>query len=456
MSDSQRPNFTAVILAAGKGTRMNSALPKTLHALAGRPMLGHVLATAQAAGATQICLVTAPTQDDIRDFADAHARGGADTQNAVVHCIQAEQKGTGDAVQVALPHCDNERIVVLFGDSPLMRPHVLSALACPPDNNAADIVVMGFVPDDAARYGRIIMNGDNPSEIIEYKDADEATRQVRLCNGGAMGVRRDVLAAVLPKLNNDNAAGEYYLPHVVGVGVANGFSTALTMAETEDTLGVDSRAALAHAEAVMQTRLRAKHLQAGVTMQDPASVFLSHDTKIAPDVVLEPHIKINPGVSIGEGSHIKAFSHLEGVHIGAHVQIGPFARLRPNTTIGDHARIGNFVEVKKSTIGEGSKINHLSYVGDAEVGAHVNIGAGVITCNYDGTDKHITQIEEGAFIGSNTALVAPIKIGKHAYVGSGSALSKDVAAESLVVTRAPAREIPQWANKRASRQKKKD
>lgn len=429
------PNTAIVILAAGKGTRMRSAVPKVLHEIAGRPMLGHVLAAALETGASRLCLVTAPDQNDVRDYALAQAP----TLSA---CIQENQLGTGDAVRAAMSALDGvERVVIMFGDTPLMRADILRQLA----TSEADVCVLGFEPEDAAAYGRIIMEANAPARIVEYKDADAPTRAIGLCNGGAMGVRASVLNELLPVLQNDNAQGEYYLPDLVHLAVASGRATALVLGDTDDTLGVDSRKGLAHAEARMQARLRAKMLEAGVGMQDPDTVYLSHDTQIEADVTFEPHVKIGPGVQIGEGTLIKAFSHLEGVRIGARATIGPFARLRPGTVLGDEVRIGNFVETKNAQLGDGSKVNHLSYIGDAELGVGVNVGAGTITCNYDGFKKHNTRIGDGAFIGSNSSLIAPVTIGAGAYLGSGTAVSGDVSADSLALTRAPRRDVEGWA-----------
>ncbi len=429
------PNTAIVILAAGKGTRMRSAVPKVLHEIAGRPMLGHVLAAALETGASRLCLVTAPDQSDVREYTLAQAP-------TLLACIQENQLGTGDAVRAAMSALDGvERVVIMFGDTPLMRTDILRQLAM----SEADVCVLGFEPEDAAAYGRIIMEADAPARIVEYKDADAPTRAIGLCNGGAMGVRASVLNELLPELQNDNAQGEYYLPDLVHLAVASGRSTALVLGDTDDTLGVDSRKGLAHAEARMQARLRAKMLEAGVGMQDPDTVYLSHDTQIEADVTFEPHVKIGPGVQIGEGTLIKAFSHLEGVRIGARATIGPFARLRPGTVLGDEARIGNFVETKNAQLGNGSKVNHLSYIGDAELGVGVNVGAGTITCNYDGFRKHITRIGDGAFIGSNSSLIAPVTIGAGAYLGSGTAVSGDVSADSLALTRAPRRDVEGWA-----------
>ena len=428
-------NTAIVILAAGKGSRMRSAVPKVLHEIAGRPMLGHVLASTIETEASQVCLVTSPDQKEVRDYALAQ------TPSLSV-CIQKNQLGTGDAVRAAMPALDGvERVVIMFGDTPLMRAEILRQLAA----SQADICVLGFEPEDRAAYGRIIMEADAPVRIVEYKDSNATTRAIGLCNGGAMSVRASVLNELLPQLRNDNAQSEYYLPDLVHLAVASGWSTALVLGETDDTLGVDSRKGLAHAEARMQARLRAKMLESGVSMQDPSTVYLSHDTQIAADVTFEPHVKIGPGVQIGEGTVIKAFSHLEGVRIGARATIGPFARLRPGTVLGDEVRIGNFVETKNVQMGDRSKVNHLSYIGDAELGVGVNIGAGTITCNYDGFKKHVTSIGDNAFIGSNSSLIAPVTIGAGAYLGSATAVSDDVAADSLTLTRAPRRDVEGWA-----------
>ena len=438
--------FGAIILAAGKGTRMKSALPKVLHEIAGRPMLGHAIAVAVEAGAVEVLLVTSPDQDDVRTYADGLGV-------AVTHCVQEQQLGTGDAVRAAsVAASKHSRLVVMFGDTPLMRAELLTQLA----TSEAELAVLGFEPDDAAAYGRIVMQDGQPQKIVEFKDADAATRAITLCNGGAMAISDLALAKYLPLLSNDNAQGEYYLPDLVGLAAADGAATALVMANPEDTMGVDSRAGQAKAEGLMQARLRQKFLAEGVGMQDPDSVFLSFDTQIDADVTLEPHVKINRGVSIAGGTVIKAFTHLEGVTIGKNAAIGPYARLRPGTTVGDEAKIGNFVETKKADIGKGSKVSHLSYIGDAELGVDVNIGAGTITCNYDGYNKHVTQIGDGAFIGSNSSLIAPVTIGKGAFLGSSTALSKDVEDDALVVTRAPERTIAGWGAKFRARNEKKD
>ncbi len=439
--------FATIILAGGKGQRMQSTRPKVLHEIAGQPMMGYVLAAAQAAGTQLVIVVTPPEPTTTRHYIDAFMRSSDCTHT---HATQNAPLGTGDAVRCALPHiADIGRVVIICGDTPLMRPETLARLA----NDEAALTILGFEPADAAAYGRIILKADRPHKIIEFKDADAATRKISLCNSGAMAIDSALLHKLVPKLQNDNAQQEFYLTDLLALAVADGQSTNLVMGTADEVLGVDSRQGLAHAEQLMQGRLRHKLLAAGVTMQDPDSVYLSFDTAIAPDVVLEPHIYCGTGVSIGTNCTIRAFSHLEGVRIGENVSIGPFARLRLGTQIADHARIGNFVETKQAKIGVGSKVNHLSYIGDATLGRDVNIGAGTITCNYDGFNKHQTTIGDGAFIGSNSSLIAPVTIGQGAYIGSGTAISDDVKADALAVTRADKREIDGWAIKFRQQQK---
>ena len=443
--------FATIILAGGKGQRMQSTRPKVLHEIAGQPMMGYVLAAAQAAGAQLVITVTPPEPLTTRHYIDAFMQS---SDCAHTHATQNAPLGTGDAVRCALPHieahiADIGRVVIICGDTPLMRPETLARLA----NDEAALTILGFEPTDAAAYGRIILKDNKPHKIIEFKDADTATRKISLCNSGAMAIDSALLHKLLPKLQNDNAQQEFYLTDLLALAVADGQATNLVMGTADEVLGVDSRQGLARAEKLMQSRLRHKLLAAGVTMQDPDSVYVSFDTAIAPDVVLEPHIYCGTGVSIGTNCTIRAFSHLEGVRIGENVSIGPFARLRLGTQIADHARIGNFVETKQAKIGAGSKVNHLSYIGDATLGRDVNIGAGTITCNYDGFNKHQTTIGDGAFIGSNSSLIAPIAIGQGAYIGSGTAISDDVQADALAITRADKREIDGWAIKFRQQQK---
>ena len=439
--------FATIILAGGKGQRMQSTRPKVLHEIAGQPMMGYVLAAAQAAGAQLVITVTPPEPLTTRHYIDAFMQSSDCTHT---HATQNAPLGTGDAVRCALSRiADIGRVVIICGDTPLMRPETLARLA----NDEAALTILGFEPADAAAYGRIILKDNKPHKIIEFKDADTATRKISLCNSGAMAIDSALLHKLLPKLQNDNAQQEFYLTDLLALAVADGQATNLVMGTADEVLGVDSRQGLARAEKLMQSRLRHKLLAAGVTMQDPDSVYVSFDTAIAPDVVLEPHIYCGTGVSIGTNCTIRAFSHLEGVRIGENVSIGPFARLRLGTQIADHARIGNFVETKQAKIGAGSKVNHLSYIGDATLGRDVNIGAGTITCNYDGFNKHQTTIGDGAFIGSNSSLIAPIVIGQGAYIGSGTAISDDVQADALAITRADKREIDGWAIKFRQQQK---
>lgn len=428
----------SIILAAGKGTRMKSALPKVLHPVGGLPMLGHVMRAAEHAGLSETIIVVSPEQESIKSFV-------THVSSTATMAIQQQQNGTGDAVIAAMPlPAHIKRAVIMFGDTPLMRPETLRQLA----GSKAQLTVLGFTPEDPQGYGRILLSDNQtPVEIIEHKDADEELRQITLCNGGAMAVDREILDQCLEQLNSNNAQGEYYLPDLVKLAVENGYSTGLVLGDVHDIMGVDSRAGLSKAEAVFQNRQRRHFLDTGVTLQSPETVHFSFDTTIETDVVIEPHCVFGPGVSIASGALIKAFSHLEGAQVGNHAVIGPYARLRPGTELADGVKIGNFVETKKAKIGLGAKVNHLSYIGDAEIGAGANIGAGTITCNYDGFNKHKTEIGAGAFIGSNSSLIAPVRIGDGAYVGSSSVLSGEVEADALAVTRAPARTIRGWAAK---------
>lgn len=426
-----------IILAAGKGTRMRSDLPKVLHELAGFPMLGHVIDNGVQAGFADICLVTAPDQNDIRDMAQ-------DYYPAIIHAIQHQAQGTGDAVKAALPHVPEESLVtIVFGDTPLLHSGVLSKMMATP----SDLLVLGFIPHDPARFGRIVTEKGHPVKIVEFKDADDQTRDIKLCNGGAMTARGAVLHKYLPQLQANNQQGEYYLTDLVGLAHQDGCRIGLLEGLSEDVMGVDNQEALAQAEKIMQNRLRRKHLENGVRMEDPQSVYFRYDTRIEAGAVLEPHIYFGKGVRIEADAVIHAFSHIEGAQIGAKAHIGPFARLREGTEIGADGKIGNFVETKKARLAAGVKVNHLSYIGDAVIGEKANIGAGTITCNYDGFNKHLTEIGAGAFIGSNSSLIAPVTIGAGAYLGSGTAISGEVGADDLAVTRGERRIISGWARK---------
>jgi bifunctional UDP-N-acetylglucosamine pyrophosphorylase/glucosamine-1-phosphate N-acetyltransferase len=431
-----------VILAAGKGTRMKSALPKVLHCLAGRSMVEHVVATAQEAlEPERMVLVTAAGMAESFSFLQK-------IEENLALAEQNQQLGTGDAVRAALPAlADFSGIVfVLYGDTPLIQPATLVQMQAAMAAQNAAIGVLGMRPCDPAAYGRLILNETGGLErIVEFKDASPAEQAVDLCNSGVMAIRAEHLGKWLQALTNHNAKNEYYLTDIVALARAENQHCVVVEAPEEELLGVNDRSQLAEAEALMQQRLRAEAMAQGVTLQDPATVYFSYDTKIGQDVVIEPNVFFGVGVKIGSNVTIRAFSHCEQTHIGNHASIGPFARLRPGAEIGEHARIGNFVEIKQSTLEAGAKVNHLSYIGDAHIGVHANIGAGTITCNYDGFQKHHTRVGSHAFIGSNTALVAPIEIGANAIVGAGSVITEDVEADSLSMTRPTQLHRQGWA-----------
>tara|TARA_R110000868_G_scaffold877_20_gene6672 strand:+ start:3150 stop:4505 length:1356 start_codon:yes stop_codon:yes gene_type:complete len=433
-------DVVTIILAAGKSKRMKSALPKSLHPIAGRPMLGHVLdAVSESKSATTI-LVVGPDMDNVADYARSVMPG-------LAVAIQQNQRGTGDAVKAALPQitATNGVALVIFGDTPLVRSETLSSMveAC---TTATPIVVLGFEAVDPAAYGRLIVDVHGSlTAIVELKDATPEQRAITLCNGGAMAIRLEHLAGLLGQLKDTNNAGEYYLTDVPAFARTAGLGCTVVTAPEADIQGVNSRADLAAVEAEMQNRLRTRAMANGVTLSDPKTIYLSADTIIGADVTIGQNVVIGPGVSIASGVTIKPFSHLEGGTIAEGAQIGPFARIRPGSDIGRDVHIGNFVETKKAKVEEGAKINHLTYIGDARVGAKANIGAGTITCNYDGFNKHFTDIGAGAFIGSNSSLVAPVKIGDGAYTGSGSVITKDVAPDALAVERSKQFEKQGWA-----------
>ena len=450
MTDS---DVAIVVLAAGKGTRMDSDIPKVLHGVAGKPMLSHVLDAATAVEPEHKIVVIGPGMETVATVAD-----GART------VVQDPQLGTGHAVlqaQAALGGFTGE-VLVLFADSPLITSDTMRRLieARQGKSNPA-AVVLGFRPADPAAYGRLITDENGTlTSIVEYNDADERQRAIGLCNGGVMAVDGTILFEYLSEVGNGNAQQEYYLTDLIEIACRHGRECGVVECPEEETFGINSRAQLAVAEKLMQQRLRAAAMAASVTMVDPETVYLSADTTFGRDVVLEPHVFIGPGVSIGDGVRIRAFSHLEGATIAANANIGPYTRLRPGADIGSSARIGNFVEVKAATIETGAKVNHLTYIGDARVGEGANVGAGTITCNYDGVNKHRTDIGAGAFIGSNSSLIAPIQIGDGAIVGAGSAVSRDVPAGALAVTRADQSEKPGWAakffNRKQGRSKSKN
>ncbi|MEW9919133.1 bifunctional UDP-N-acetylglucosamine diphosphorylase/glucosamine-1-phosphate N-acetyltransferase GlmU [Marimonas sp. MJW-29] len=429
-----------IILAAGKGTRMNSDIPKVLHPIAGAPMLMHALA----AGATLDPMIRVVVAGHGAEAVRA-ATLEYDVTTKVVE--QTEQLGTAHAVAQARPALEGFEgmALVLYGDTPFIQPETLERMQ---DALAShDVVVLGFEPKDPARYGRLVMEGETLERIVEFKDATEAERAITLCNSGVVACKADLLFDLVDAVGNENAAQEYYLTDVIGIARARGQSaTAVTCAEWE-TLGINSRAELAAAEADFQARARAAIMEDGVTLIAPETVFLARDTVIGRDTVVEPNVFFGPGVTVESGATIRAFSHLEGCHVARGDIIGPYARLRPGTELAEDVRIGNFVEIKNAQIAEGAKVNHLSYIGDAFVGAGANIGAGTITCNYDGVMKHHTHIGAGAFIGSNTMLVAPVTIGDGALTGSGSVITSDVEPHALALARAPQVEKPGMARK---------
>ena len=428
----------AIILAAGRGTRMRSDLHKVLHPLAGRPMLLHLLAAVEALRPAKTVIIVGSQREQVEA---AVAGTGAEV------VVQNPQLGTAHAVQQAqsaLAGFDGA-VLVLYGDVPLVETATLARMLAALVNDVA-AVVLGFRPDDAAAYGRIIADDAGCIvKMVEYKDASAAERAVRLCNSGLLAVRARDLWPLLARVGNANAAGEYYLPDIIELASADGRVSRVVETDAAEVAGVNSRAELAPVEAAWQARRREAMMAAGVTLLDPATTYFAYDTEIGRDVTIEPGVFFGPGVRVGEGSTIHAFSHIEGATVGVGVEVGPFARLRPGAELGDRSKVGNFVEVKKTRLGVGAKANHLSYIGDADVGAGANIGAGTITCNYDGFLKYRTSIGAGAFIGSNSALVAPVTIGAGAIVAAGSVVTADVGSDALVLVRPPQVEKPGWA-----------
>lgn len=428
----------AVILAAGKGTRMKSALPKVLHPVAGKAMIRHVLDSLAPLGCGRVVVVVAPGMDQVAAAVKPHATA-----------VQEEQLGTADAVKAALQALSPAAgdVLVLYGDTPFISTRTLERML--ERRRAADapaVVVLGMRPADPGEYGRLVLGADGGLQaIVEHKDATPEERRIDLCNSGVMAIDGAELAALLAQVRNDNVKGEYYLTDIVAIARARGRACAVVEAPVDELMGVNSRAELAAAEAILQDRLRRKAMEEGATLIDPASVWLCHDTRLGRDVTVGPNVVFGPGVTVGDGVEIRAFCHIEGATVASGAVIGPFARLRPGAEIGPKARIGNFVEVKNATLGPGAKANHLAYVGDAAVGAGANVGAGTITCNYDGYDKTRTEIGEGVFIGSNSTLVAPLTIGPGAYVAAGSVVTQDVAADALAVGRGRQVEKPGWA-----------
>jgi bifunctional UDP-N-acetylglucosamine pyrophosphorylase/glucosamine-1-phosphate N-acetyltransferase len=422
-------DIAIVVLAAGKGTRMKSKRPKVLHRAAGRSLLGHVLYAASALKPVASVVVIGPDMDDVA----AEARSVL--PNAA-QAVQSARLGTGHAVSMARAGLGQfaGTILILYGDVPLITSDTLERLVA--KTPAGGMAVLGFDAADPHGYGRLIRDGSGHVVAIrEELDATAEERAMTLCNSGLISIDSGLLWALLPQIGNANAKGEYYLTDLVELAAATGHPCGLAVCAEGEVAGVNDRVQLAGIERALQDRYRRRHMLNGATLVAPETVFFAADTVIGEDVVIEPHVVFGPGVRVGDGAEILAFSHIEGARIGAGARIGPYARLRPGADIGDDAHIGNFVEVKKAVIGKGAKANHLSYIGDARVGPRTNIGAGTITCNYDGYEKHLTDIGANVFVGSNTALVAPVKVGDGASIAAGSVITRNVPADALAITR---------------------
>lgn len=429
VSDTLGRPLALIVLAAGAGTRMNSDLPKPLHPLGCAPLVAHTIAAGAALDPARLIVVTG-------HGADAVEAALADIAPEAVTARQSPQLGTGHAVLQAAGALQDFHgdAMVLYGDSPFFTAETLQAMRIA--RSAYDIVMLGFRPKDPGRYGRLVMDGDALQKIVEFKDANAIERAIDFCNSGVLCADAATLMGLLKQIINDNASGEYYLTDIPELARAAGLSaTAITCDESE-TIGINSRAELARAEAQFQAQRRAEMIDNGVTMQAPDTVHVALDTYIGRDAIIEPYVVFGPDVTVESGAHIRAFSHLEGCHVSQGAIVGPYARLRPGAEIGNNAKVGNFVEIKQADIAEGAKVNHLSYIGDATVGERANIGAGTVTCNYDGVMKHRTTIGADAFIGSDTMLVAPVTVGAKAMTASGSTITTDVPDGALAISRA--------------------
>ena len=421
-------SITAIVLAAGQGSRMNSDRPKVLHEIGGVPMLGHALSAVEVAGAERVVVVAGVGAEQVE-----RALTGLSPDASVVR--QTEQLGTAHAVlaaREALADATGQALVI-YGDTPFIRPETFEAML--EARATHDVVVLGFEAADPGRYGRLVTEGDTLLRIVEFKDATDEERAITLCNSGVVCADVEKLMALAGAVGNANASGEYYLTDIVGLAREQGLSATVVRCDEAETLGVNTRAELAAAEAAFQSRKRAQALEDGVSLAAPETVYFAPDTVIGRDALVEPNVVFGPGVTVESGARIRAFSHLEGCHVSRGATVGPFARLRPGAELSEDVHVGNFVEIKNATVGEGAKVNHLTYIGDADIGARTNIGAGTITCNYDGYGKAKTVIGEGAFVGSNSSLVAPVEIADGAYVGSGSVITKDVPKDALSVAR---------------------
>ena len=418
-----------ILLAAGKGTRMQSDLPKVLHEVGNAPLLHHAMMSAAAIEPEKMVVVAGHGSDAVAAAARAY-----DPDVEVV--LQTEQLGTAHAVEQARNALQGfeGNALVLYGDTPFIRPETLEAMLAARTKHA--VVVLGFEAADPARYGRLVTNGETLERIVEYKDATEAECAITLCNSGVIAADCATLFELLTEVRDDNAAGEYYLTDIPELARKRGLSSGVVRCDEAETLGINSRAELASAEAIFQSRMRVEAIENGVALQAPDTVHFSADTALGRGCTIEPNVVFAPGVTVETGARIRAFSHLEGCHVARGAVVGPYARLRLGTEVSEDVKIGNFVEVKNATLAEGAKVNHLSYIGDAEIGEASNIGAGTITCNYDGVLKHKTTIGARVFVGSNTMLVAPVTLGDDAMTASGSVITRDVPATDLAVARA--------------------
>lgn len=437
-----------IVLAAGQGSRMQSDLPKVLHRLGGVPLVGHALATGRVLEPERTVVVAG-------HGAQAVTKAVAQLEPDAQIALQEQQLGTGHAVLQAMPFLEgfDGRVIVLYGDTPFIGEDTLLALA----DHPADVVVLGFEAADPGRYGRLVTGPEGLEKIVEYKDADAATLAIRLVNSGVLAADAQLLRDLLPRLGNLNASGEYYLTDIPALARAEGRSVQVVTCPEDETLGINTRTELAAAEAAFQARARARALEDGVTLTDPATVWFALDTAIGRDAIIGPNVVFGPGVTVESGAEILAFCHLEGCHISAGATVGPFARLRPGAELGCDVHVGNFVEIKNSVLDDGVKVGHLTYLGDAHIGERTNIGAGTITCNYDGVGKHRTEIGADAFIGSDTMLVAPVRVGAGAMTASGSVITEDVPDGALAIGRAHQITKPGLALRlmQALRQKKK-
>lgn len=418
-----------VILAAGQGTRMNSDLPKVLHKVAAAPMLHHAMQAGASLAPERVVVVAGHGAEAVTKAALAFDEG-------CTVVVQAQQLGTGHAVAQARAALEGAAgdCVVLYGDTPFIRPETLEAMLAARARHG--VVVLGFEARDPGRYGRLIAQGEALERIVEFKDATDEERAISLCNSGVICADTEVLFSLVATLGNDNAAGEYYLTDIVELARKRGLSAGVVTCPEAETMGVNTRTELAQAEAAFQARARAEALDIGVTLTAPETVFFALDTHIGRDAIIGPHVVFGPGVTIESGAEIKAYCHLEGCHVSRGADVGPFARLRPGAELAEFVHVGNFVEIKNAILDEGVKVGHLSYIGDADVGEATNIGAGTVTCNYDGVMKHRTRIGKRAFIGSDTMLVAPVSVGDDAMTGSGSTITEDVPAGAVALGRA--------------------